>query len=134
MTTIQLMSNLGTILRSMTKHFMKVIEEGTDLSLICRFYIVFHHFLFKTEFLPHQNTMMTNTSGKVRKVKTSKLWRMNQFMILSVKKKSLSIWKKIFENFSKRRKSMTWSKKFRIFWFTINIYSEKTKKEEINEE
>jgi hypothetical protein len=66
---------------------MKVIEEGTDFSLICQFYVVFfQHFCFHTELLPHQNIMMmTSTSEKMKEEKTSKLGRMNQVIILSVK-------------------------------------------------
>jgi hypothetical protein len=37
------------------------------------------------------------------------------------------------ENFSKRRKSMTRSKKSEFVWYTINLYYEKTKEEEIND-
>jgi hypothetical protein len=55
--------------------------------------------------------MMINTSGKVRKVKTSQIGRINQVIILSVKQRLLSVRRKILENFSKRRKSMTRSKK-----------------------
>jgi hypothetical protein len=64
---------------------MKVIEEGTDLSLINQFYVVFSAFLFQTELLSHQNMMITNTYWKVIEVKTSKLVRMNQVIILFVK-------------------------------------------------
>jgi hypothetical protein len=42
--------------------------------------------------------------------------------------------KKILVNFSKKRRSMTWSKKFRIFWYQINLYYDKTKKEDVNDE
>jgi molecular chaperone HtpG len=45
MITVQLISNLGTISRSRTRQFMKVIEEGTDHSLIGQFYVSFSTFL-----------------------------------------------------------------------------------------
>jgi HSP90 family molecular chaperone len=41
MKTTQFISNLGTIERSRTRKFMKVIEEGADPSLISQFYVVF---------------------------------------------------------------------------------------------
>jgi HSP90 family molecular chaperone len=43
MTTFQLISNLNVISR--IRKFMKIIEEGTDILLICQFYFVFSVFL-----------------------------------------------------------------------------------------
>jgi hypothetical protein len=72
---------------------MKVTEEGTNLSLIGQFYVVFFQcFWLQAELLSHQNMMMiTNTFGKVRQIKTSQLGRMNQVIILSMKQRLLSI-------------------------------------------
>jgi hypothetical protein len=102
---------------------------------LVNFMLFFHHFWIQKEFLSYQNIMtITDTSGKVRQVKTSQLGRMNQVTMSSVKQRLLSIWKKILEKFSKRRKSMTWSKNSEIFWYLINLYCEKTKEEDINDE
>jgi hypothetical protein len=71
---------------------MKAIEERTDLSLIDQFYVgFFQDFWSQTELLSHQNIMMANTSRKTKEVKTSKLGRMNQVIILLVKQRLLSI-------------------------------------------
>jgi hypothetical protein len=70
---------------------MKVIEEEADLLLIEQFYSGFQHFWLQAELLSHQNMMMINTFGKAKKIKASKLGRMNQLIILSVKQWLLSI-------------------------------------------
>jgi HSP90 family molecular chaperone len=87
MTTAQLISNLGTIARSRTRQFMKTIEEGTDFSLIGQFYFdFFQHFWLQSELLSHQNIMIiADASVKAMEVKTLKLGKMNQVIILSVK-------------------------------------------------
>jgi hypothetical protein len=64
---------------------LKAIEEGANLLLIGQFYVDFQHFCFQKELLSHQNIMMANISEKVMEVKTSKLGRMNQVIILFVK-------------------------------------------------
>jgi HSP90 family molecular chaperone len=47
MARAQFISNLGTIEISGTSQFMKAIEEGTYLSLINQFYVVFQRFCFR---------------------------------------------------------------------------------------